>query len=161
MANVMMVASEAAPYVKTGGLADVLGSLPAALVARGEKVSVVIPKYRGVWQDGAQRVWEHLPVSVGPRQFSAEIFHAIRNGVDYYFVGLDDLYNRDGVYGAGGWDFEDNHIRFGALWAAALGIAKNIVKPYVLHCHDRQAALLPVCLRENFRSDPVVVDVKP
>ena len=155
MAKVMMVASEAAPYVKTGGLADVLGSLPAALAAQGDKVSVVIPKYRGVWQDGAQRVWEFLPVSVGPHQFTAEIFHAVRDGVDYYFVGLDELYNRDGVYG-----YADDHIRFGALSAAALGIARNIVRPEIAHCHDWQSALVPVYLRENYRNDPQLSNVK-
>ena len=160
MANVMMVASEATPFVKTGGLADVLGSLPAALVARGEKVSVVIPKFRGVWQEGAQRVWDNLPISIGPLQLSAEIFHAVRNGVDYYFVGLPSLYDRAGIYSTAGHDFSDNHIRFGALSAAAIGIARNIVRPEIIHCHDWQAALVPVYLRFKYTHDPRLFGVK-
>jgi starch synthase len=62
----MMVASEAAPFVKTGGLADVLGSLPAALVERGDEVAVVLPRYRRMYGVHSERIWYDMPLSVGP-----------------------------------------------------------------------------------------------
>ena len=160
MPNILMVASEAAPYVKTGGLADVLGSLPAALARCGEKVSVVIPKFRSVQPVGAERVWDHLPVNVGPNSFSAAIDRHRHNGVDFYFVDIPYLFDRDGIYGHLGSDYPDNHIRFGALSMAAIGIARNIVRPDIIHCHDWQSALVPVYLHSYYQADPRISNVK-
>ena len=160
MANILMVASEAAPYVKTGGLADVLGSLPAALTRKGEKVSVVIPKFRSVQTEGLERVWDSLPVNVGPNSFMAAIDRHRIEGVDFYFVDIPYLFDRDGIYGHLGSDYPDNHIRFGALSMAALGVARNIVRPNIIHCHDWQSALVPVYLRQFYQKDPRLHHVK-
>ena len=155
-----MASSEAAPFVKTGGLADVLGSLPQALVSKGHKVSVVIPNFRGAAPKDAVRVWEHLSASVGPNQFTAAILRSTRDSVDYYFVDIPYLYDRDGVYSDKAGDYPDNHIRFAAFSQAVIGIARHIVRPGIIHCHDWQAALVPFYLKHYLGSDPRLANIK-
>ena len=98
MSRVLMVASEAAPFVKTGGLADVMGSLPAALAKHGEEVAVVIPRYRSALIDSSQRIWNAMPLQVGPRAFNVAIDQVVRQGVRYLFVDCPALYDRPGIY---------------------------------------------------------------
>ena len=87
MSRILMVASEAAPFVKTGGLADVLGSLPAALVRQGDQVAVVLPRYRSaVIPNSSERIWYEMPLSVGPHFFTVAIDQVIRHGVRYLFL---------------------------------------------------------------------------
>lgn len=149
-----MVASEAAPFVKTGGLADVLGSLPAALVRRGDDVAVVLPRYRSAVIGSSERIWYELPLSVGPHSFTVAIDQVIRHGVRYLFVDCPALYDRPGVYNEGNIDYRDNHIRFALLNQAAIGIARFIFRPDVFHAHDWQAGLLAPYLRSTFVGDP-------
>jgi starch synthase len=146
-----MVASEAAPFAKTGGLADVLGSLPPALARLGEEVAVVIPRYRGV-PAGSSVLG--IQIRVGPQAFPAGIQETIRQGVRYLFVDCPALYDRDGIYGEAGVDYPDNHLRFAALNQAAIAVARILFRPEVFHAHDWQAGLLPVYLRENLALDP-------
>jgi len=149
-----MVASEAAPFVKTGGLADVLGSLPAALVKRGDEVAVVLPRYRTALIDSSERIWHEMPLSVGPHHFTVAIDQVIRQGVRYFFVDCPPLYDRPGVYNERNVDYADNHIRFALLNQAAIGIARHIFRPHVFHAHDWQAGLLAPYLRSTFSGDP-------
>ncbi len=142
MPRILMVTAEASPFAKTGGLGDVLGSLPHALAERGEEVAVVLPRYRTASLPATERIWYSMSLSVGPHTFSAAIDLVISRGVHYYFVDCPPLYDRAGYYGEGGHDYADNHIRFGALNQAALGIARNIFKTDVFHAHDWQAGLL-------------------
>jgi len=155
MSRVLMAASEAAPFAKTGGLADVLGSLPQALQKLGHEVRVVLPRYRGV--DGTQlrRVWDHLPVAIGWRRFACSVDEAEQGGVSYYFVDCPELYDRPGIYSAEGRDFHDNHLRFAVLSAAVFALARNLFHPDILHFHDWQTALGSVFLRRWFPRDPV------
>jgi starch synthase len=154
MSRILMVASEAAPYVKTGGLADVLGSLPAALVKRGNEVAVVLPHYRTALIDSSERIWDAMPLSVGPRHFTVSIDQVIRQGVRYLFVDCPPLYDRPGIYNESNVDYRDNHIRFALLNQAAIGIARYIFRPNVFHAHDWQAGLLAPYLRSTFSGDP-------
>jgi len=154
MSRILMVASEAAPFVKTGGLADVLGSLPAALVKRGNEVVVVLPRYRTAVIDSFERIWHEMPLNVGPHRFAVAIDQAIRHGVRYLFVDCPVLYDRPGVYNEKNVDYPDNHIRFALLNQAAIGIARHIFRPHVFHAHDWQAALLAPYLRSTFSGDP-------
>ncbi len=149
-----MVASEAAPFVKTGGLADVLGSLPAALVKRGNEVAVVIPRYRTALIDSSERIWREMPLSVGPHNFTIAIDQVIRQGVRYLFVDCPPLYDRPGVYNERNVDYPDNHIRFALLNQAAIGVARHIFRPDVFHAHDWQAGLLAPYLRSTLSGDP-------
>jgi starch synthase len=153
MPRILMVASEAAPFAKTGGLADVMGSLPAALTRLGDEVAVLLPRYRTI-SAPMDRIYENLPVRVGPRYFSMGIDQIVRQGVRYLFADCPPLYDRAGIYNEAGVDYPDNHIRFAALCQAAIEVARRIFRPDVFHAHDWQAGLIPVLLRENFAGDP-------
>ena len=151
--KILMVASEAAPFAKTGGLADVLGALPAALTERGENVAVVIPAYReNRYPITTREAYRNLFIPLGPG-YMVDILRTTGPGVTYYFVDCPALYDRDGIYGAGPTDFPDNHLRFAVLSLAALGVARHLFPADLLHLHDWQAALAAVYLREHFRGE--------
>ncbi|MEP6961450.1 MAG: glycogen/starch synthase, partial [Acidobacteriota bacterium] len=158
--KILMVTSEAAPFAKTGGLADVLGSLPPALAALGDDVAVVFPKYQSVRADGAKRVWNSMPLSVGSLTFTAGIDEVFRNGVRYLMVDCPQLYHRAGIYGDNLGSFPDNHIRFAALTQAALGIGRHIFRPDIIHGHDWQAGLLPPLLKTGLAADPTFLHTR-
>lgn len=160
MSRILMVSSEAAPFCKTGGLADVLGALPPALAYEGQDVAVVLPRYRSVSMDGARRVWDAMTLWIGPGRYEAAIWELERRGVRYFFVDIPAFYDRDGLYGSNGVDHWDNHTRFAGLCHAALGIARNIFRPDIIHCHDWQTGLLPVYLKQFFSSDPTFYGVR-
>ncbi len=159
MARILMVTPEASPFVKTGGLGDVLGSLPAALAARGEDVAVLLPRYRNAHVWGLERIRHALPVSLGPHRFSVDVDLVTHRGARYLFLDCPPLYDRPGVYNEGGWDYPDNPIRFGLLNRAALEIARNIFRPDVFHSHDWPAGLLPLYLR-TAAGDPALAGSK-
>jgi len=155
-----MVASEAAPFAKTGGLADVLGALPKALVDAGEEAAVVIPLYRRTTASNPRTVYERLRFGLGTHGYSANILEQFENGVRYFFVQIPELYDRDGFYDERGLEYPDNHLRFAALCHAALGVARYLFTPDIIHCHDWQAGLLPVFLRDTFRNHPAYLGTK-
>jgi starch synthase len=154
--KILMVASEATPFAKTGGLADVLGSLPAALVRLGDEVGVVLPKYRLAETAGAEVVWLAMPLWVGPHAYQVDIHRLIHRGVQYFFVDCPLLYDRAEIYG----DYPDDHIRFALLSQAALGIARHIFRPAVLHTHDWQAGLVAPYLRTSLAGDPTFYGIR-
>src|ERR671927_417303 len=97
--SILMIGSEALPFSKTGGLADVLGALPNALARLGHRVTLVIPKYRGVQSHGAAI---SLPVPLGAAVFDTRfIEQPLDEGVRVIFVDRPDLYDRDSIYGSG------------------------------------------------------------
>jgi len=150
-----MVASEAQPYAKTGGLADVTGALPGALARLGHAVTLVIPRYREVGAVGQAR--RRLALTMGKRMFDVglvEVVHGPRERV--VFVECDELYDREGLYGADGQDHPDNAVRFGVLSRAALEYAADLEPPpSILHAHDWQTGLVPVLLRTRYSADQV------
>jgi starch synthase len=148
-----MISSEVAPFAKTGGLADVVGALPAALRAFGDEVAVVLPRYGSIDLKNARRVWEGLTVHFGPASFPLTIYQAPAE-YPVYLVDCPPLYERKGFYGDSALDFPDNHIRFAVLARAALGIARVLFRTEIFHCHDWQAGLVPAYLRTTFASDP-------
>lgn len=160
MARVLMVASEAAPYVKTGGLADVLGGLPPALAKLGHEVAVLIPRYRSVELYGAERIYHELPVWLGSRSFVGAIDRVIDRGVSFLFLNCAPLYDREGVYNVGNQDYPDNHIRFAVLSRAALETVRRIFRPSIIHYHDWQASLIGPYLRETYRTDPTFAGIR-
>ena len=148
-----MVAAEAAPYARTGGLSDVLGALPAALSRGGDEVAVVIPRYGSIELKGLQRVFDRLPVWLGGKPYDITVFQAPA-AFPFYLVDCPPLYDRKGIYGEAGIDYPDNHIRFAALGRAAIGIARFLFRTDIFHCHDWQAGLVPAYLRSTFTADP-------
>jgi starch synthase len=160
MSRVLMVTPEAAPFAKTGGLADVLGALPPALAAIGDDVAVVLPRYGSAVVHGAERIWNVMPVAAGPHAYRIAVDQVVERGVRYLFVDCPELYGRTGIYGERGVDYNDNHLRFAILNLAAIGIARDIFRPDIVHGHDWPAGLLGPYLRETFRGDPSFFGIK-
>src|SRR5688572_9884173 len=129
--KILMVASEATPYAKTGGLADVVGSLPAALVARGEQVAVVMPLYRQAAElvKTGERVYDNLPI----HSRTVNVRRIIDRGVEFYIIEEPSLYDRAELYTEGGADYPDNPLRFSVLCHAALGVVRHLFRPQVIH----------------------------
>jgi starch synthase len=145
--RILMVASEAAPFAKTGGLADVVGALPRALATLGHSVDVVLPRYRGIVV--GERV-ARLPVPLGEYSAEAEVFSHRDGAVQFLFVEHPAHFDREFLYGEGGRDYPDNPARFGFLCRAALEWAHTSPDRYeVIHTHDWQAGLVPVFLRQG------------
>jgi starch synthase len=147
--RILMVASEAVPFVKTGALADVAGDLPRALVRLGHDVDVVIPRYRGVTAGTLER---RLSVPSGPQAVDADFYAATTDGVRTIFVDHPGYYDRDYLYGVAERDYADNPERFAFLCRAALAWALTEGSYDVVHAHDWQAGLVPVLLGQMFRT---------
>ena len=142
--RVLMVASEAVPFAKTGGLADVVGALPRALARLGHDVDVVIPRYRGITAGAPER---SLNVALGNLVAEAQCFTAQADGVRTVFIDHPGYFDRDYLYGALGHDYVDNPERFAFLCQAALDWMVASKATYdVVHAHDWQAGLIPVLL---------------
>jgi starch synthase len=151
--SVLMVGAEALPFSKTGGLADVLGALPAALGRLGHRVTLVTPKYRGTEVHGTPRTI-HVP-GIGGAIAETRVFEQqVAENVLAVLVDRPELYERDSLYGTGG-DYPDNPRRFAFLCAAALEYALQSDQPFdVLHGHDWQAGLASVYLRTRYADSP-------
>ncbi len=150
-----MVASEAMPFAKTGGLADVIGALAPALEARGEEVAVLMPRYRGIDVQGMPVVYQDLRVWLGLKQYTTNVYCATVGKVPYYLVDCPSLYDREGLYGdPGGEDYADNHVRFAVLGRAALTVVRHVFRPDIIHCHDWQAAPVAITKRTVYAGDP-------
>ena len=148
--RILMVASEAVPFAKTGGLADVVGALPRALVRLGHEVDVVLPRYRGV--EAGEPVTQ-LSVNLGRQIEQADISMSTGDGVRTVLIGHPGYYDRDYLYGTAGHDYPDNPERFAFLAQAALNWAVSMATPYdVVHAHDWQAGLVPVLVGRMFRT---------
>ena len=156
MSRILMVASEATPFAKSGGLADVAGALPQALTQLGHEVAIVLPRYRAIKLDDAQRVWHNIDISLGPHRFSADIFATRHRDVTVYLVDIPPLFDRTGaLYG-----HSDDHLRFAAFCQGAFAVARFLFTPDILHLHDWQAALCASYLKTHYQFDPVLRDLK-
>jgi starch synthase len=154
-----MVSSEAAPLAKTGGLADVVGSLPSALRSFGDEVAVFVPRYGTVDLAGARRVYDSLPIHLGKTRHDTSIYQAAEE-FPVFLLDCPPLYDRPGFYGEAGLDYPDNHIRFAVFARAALAVARYLFRTDIFHCHDWQAGLVPAYLRTTFATDPTFIGVK-
>jgi starch synthase len=152
--SVLLIGSEAQPFSKTGGLADVLGALPPALQRLGWDATVVLPRYRGV---SAGTLVETFPVTVGGYTRDAGFFEAPLDGARAILVDCPDLYDRPGLYTVDNADYPDNPRRFAFLVRAALEWAgRRGTGPSIVHAHDWQAGLAPVYLQSLYPSHPVL-----
>jgi starch synthase len=155
-----MVASEATPLVKTGGLADVVGSLPKALREHGHEVAVVLPRYAGISLEGAARVWGGVSVHLGSHVFRCTLWRKEVKGTTFFFVDCPVLFDRPGLYNSGGRDYTDNHLRFAAFCRGALAVLRYLFNADVIHLHDWQAALCAPYLRTRLTLDPLLGPVR-
>jgi starch synthase len=145
--NILFTSSEAHPFAKTGGLGDVSSALPLALKQQGHDVRVVLPKYRSVEQ--AKRSIRPMAltvtVPVGPNVKSGKLYEGrLNRTVPVYFVGQDNYFDREGLYGDAEGDFADNAERF-------IFFSRQ---PDIIHCNDWQTGLIPCYLKTTFASDP-------
>jgi starch synthase len=155
-----MVTPEARPFAKTGGLADVCGALPLALARLGHRVTIVLPKYRGMQTDGAEGQPAEVPFGLHnyPVRF---IEQRVADGVTAVLIDAPGLYDRDGLYGDAHGEFGDNAFRFAVLCRGALEYARlRGRRPSVIHAHDWQGGLAPVYARTALREDPIIGGVR-
>lgn len=157
MLKVVFVGSEVHPFAKTGGLADVLGSLPSALVEEGIDVSVIMPLYK------AGSIFGHkiTPLSLTAKASIAgkteefAIWMGRSMGVPIYLIENDAYFSREGLYGNERGDYPDNGERFAFFSMGALISMKEIgIHPDVIHLHDWQTAVLPTYLDKLRRDFP-------
>lgn len=146
--NVLLVAAEAHPFIKTGGLGDVMGALPKALSKIGVDARVVIPNYKNInWnfkKDFKFIKW--FFVKVGWRTKYCGVFEYKYGGVTYYFLDNEEYFNRDTLYG----HFDDGE-RFAFFDRAAIQFLREINwHPDVIHCNDWQTGMIPVLLRLEY-----------
>jgi starch synthase len=149
--HVVMLAAEASPYVKTGGLADVLGALPAALRRRGVDVTVCIPAHRTARAGMAAAAGRRLVAPVLGRTEPFEAVPVPAAAVPTVLLRADRYFDRDGIYGDGpASEYGDNGERFAFFCRAALEWLRTLDRPAdVLHVHDWPAALAPALLRAD------------
>lgn len=162
--KILMAASEMAPLARTGDLADEVQALAAHLQADGHDVTVVLPFYRCVREDKsvkAKRTKMKFSVPVGPARLPCEVFEApAAGGAKVYLIGRDEFFDRSGLYGADGRDYQDNSARFIFFTKCALELARRLpTPPDILHVHGWQTALLPVFARDQ--RIPVVTVLTP
>ncbi len=154
--SVLMVASEAHPFAKTGGLAEVSASLTDALGRLGHSVTLVLPRYRQVSIAGAERLQTRL--ALGDRLQPVSLYERhLSDRVKLVLVDVPELFDREGIYGSADGDFPDNALRFAVFSRAALEYPRlRAERPSVIHAHDWQAGLVPVYQKMHLSNDPFV-----
>ena len=156
--KILFASSEAVPFAKTGGLADVAGTLPKVLAQMGHEVNLILPKYRGIDEKRfpASPAGTALKVPVSQKVISGEVY--VRNMAPNFRVLLlrqDAYYDREQLYGTPGGDFEDNAERF-IFFSRAVAEAALELTPDIIHCHDWQTGLTPVYLKTLYRWSPAL-----
>lgn len=151
--RILMAASEAVPFAKTGGLADVVSALPKALHHRGIDARIVIPLYGQIdrYEHRLFPLLRRMDVQWNGETLRGEVMRAILAGDDpvpVYFIQQDSLFRRAGLYHEGGRDYIDNDRRFAFFCQAALWALKGLDwQPDIIHLHDWQAGLIAPLLR--------------
>ena len=157
-----MISSEISPFAKTGGLADVVGSLSMALEQRGHELCLIMPAYRSTFQEGFALTNLSLDISVplSDRQETASIVQAkLAPDVIVYLVRADRYFDREFLYGTKQGDYADNLARFVFFTRSALEILRH-EQVEIIHCHDWQTALAPVFLRTQPLRYPEIASAK-
>ena len=155
--KILLASSEVHPYAKTGGLADIAGSLPKALKQLGHDVRVIMPKYKSVAKCplGIHPVGLDVDVPVGGTRKKGFLFlGSLHENIPIYFVGNDTYYFRDGIYGSRQGDYPDNAKRFIFFCRSILEVCKAIgFQPDIIHCNDWQTGLVPAYLKTVYAKD--------
>jgi starch synthase len=154
--KVLFVVSEAVPYAKTGGLADVAGTLPYALKELGTEVKVLMPYYGQVQQKKIPMkvAAEDLVVPLGEDTLTFDVMTPAEGDAPFYFVARDEFFGRSQLYGTPKGDYFDNLERFSFLCAAVLPFCQALgFEPDIIHCHDWQAALVPAYLKYRWMAE--------
>jgi len=162
--KVLFASSELAPFAKTGGLADVCGSLPKALLQWGVAPTLVLPLYRSVMEGGweLELVIEGLPVVMGQSEFRADIYRSwLTEEIPVFFVQRDEFFDRTYRYGTPKEDYFDNAQRFAFFSRAVIALGEALsIRWRIIHCHDWQTALIPLYLKTFYFNHPLFTRTK-
>jgi starch synthase len=161
--RVVIAASEAVPFAKTGGLADVTGALPVALARLGHQVSVIMPRYPTIERAvrSLEKVHGGLAVPMGSRTEEGAVWSArLAPRIPVYFIEHQAYFDRDALYTTIDGDFPDNAQRFAFFAKAVLEACQALkLQPDIIHCHDWQTALIPAYLKAVFPHDAAFASI--
>ncbi|MFH1664791.1 MAG: glycogen/starch synthase, partial [Candidatus Omnitrophota bacterium] len=155
--NILIAASEAVPFCKTGGLADVCGALPKALKKLGHDARLVLPRYWGIDHDRYNLTLALAPMGVpmGDRTVWCAVLEGEVDGVPVYFIDHEGYFGRPGIYDDGKREYDDNAERFGFFSRACIQLCRDLrFRPDIIHCNDWQTALIPAYLKILDKDDP-------
>jgi len=160
------VSPEIIPYAKTGGLADVVGTLPLYLEKAGHEISVFMPFYKSVKKSGIDIKLLDITfdIPIDDIKHTVTLWKSIHQGsknIAIYFIQRDEYYHRDALYGTESGDFPDNSERFIFFSRAVIEAIKRLRLPIdIIHCHDWQTALIPVYLKTLFAHNKTLSSIK-
>lgn len=153
MLKVAVCSTEAVPFAKTGGLADVVGALPFSLKKIDMDIIIIMPGYNFIFSKykNIKKILDNIEIKISENYIEYfDIFKTNYNGIDFYFIKNDKFFNREYLYGTPQGDYEDNNIRFGFLSKAILALLKNIkFKADIIHLHDYHVALTSVLINDE------------
>lgn len=158
MKRVLFAAAEGLPFCKSGGLADVIGSLPEALVAQGNEVRVILPLYKNIAQKHRDSFQETIKFEMNYGYFHSivTIYEKQVGSVLYYFVEHGPYFERDSLYG-----YPDDGERFSFFQIAIMELlAKIDYFPDIIHTHDWHTGMIPVLAKEKYKKDHRYQDIK-
>ena len=147
-----MVAAEGLPFVKTGGLADVIGSLPVSLAEMGHEVKVVLPMYKKIAEKNFKDLtWcARYTVNINYREVPVTVYSQTVGKVAYFFIQHQGYFERDTLYG-----YQDDGERFAYFQKAVIEMLNQLnYWPNIIHCHDWQTGMIPCMVRETHSGDP-------
>ncbi len=157
--KILFTASECVPFVKTGGLADVVGALAPVLASKGHDVRVIIPMYTAIaqkWQDQMEYLLD-FEVQLGWRRQYCGVQILKKDGVTYYFLDNKYYFGRPYIYGLGG----DEYERYGFFCRACLNVLPLIdFSPDILHAHDWQSGMIPALLKIQYAHLPFYANIR-
>lgn len=157
--KILFAASECVPFVKTGGLADVAGTLPLELCALGADIRVILPKYRDIpsyWKDQMQHLTSFYVNLAWRKQYCGVDMLSYR-GVTYYFIDNEFYFARDSVYGDG----DEEGERFAFFSRAVLDAIPRLgFVPDLIHCNDWQTGMIPALLKLQYARLPLYAGIK-
>ncbi|MDP2690668.1 MAG: glycogen synthase GlgA [Deltaproteobacteria bacterium] len=155
--NIAVASPEALPFAKTGGLADVAGSLPVALTKLGCSSSLFLPYYRQVDKSGfrIEPAGFDVTVPVGKRDIKSRVYRSDYKGVKVFFLKCDEYFDRSHLYGTPEGDYFDNLERYAFFSRGVCEALKACggAPPDVIHCNDWQTGLIPAYLRHTYKND--------
>ncbi|MEG6615653.1 glycogen synthase GlgA [Peptococcaceae bacterium 1198_IL3148] len=153
----LFVAAEAVPFVKTGGLGDVIGSLPKALQSSAVDICIVLPKYKSISQQykSAMVAIKSISISMGGRERDFVVEQLNYRGSNYFFIGNDELFGRNDIYG-----YPDDAERYGFFCRAVLETLPHLdFKPDIIHCHDWHTGMISVFLDSHYKDSAFYRDM--
>ncbi len=158
--NILLASSEVVPFAKTGGLADVCGALPGEIQKLGHQVTVFMPAFRSIYQANTEiyPTGVRLEIPLGNRIVTGTLLESKLPGtnVKVYFVDQPGFFDRDGLYGIQGQDFEDNSERFIFFCRAVLESIRLLqLETQLIHANDWQTGLIPALLRCEYAENPL------